>query len=65
MNTRGADKVIWASDYPVLNMNRAVAEAKEIGLKPEVLEKYLSGNAERVFFGERNARHITHAPLAP
>lgn len=65
MNQRGGDKVMFGSDYPVLKMDRAVTEARELDLKPEVLEKYLYANAQRVFFGERNARHITHAPLTP
>ena len=65
MNQRGGDKVMFGSDYPVLKMDRAVNEARELDLKPEVLEKYLYSNAQRVFFGERNARHITHAPLTP
>jgi predicted TIM-barrel fold metal-dependent hydrolase len=60
MNSRGGDKVMFGSDHPVLGLDRAVREAQEIGLRPEVLEKYLCGNAERVFFGERRARHITH-----
>ena len=63
MNTRGADKVLFGSDHPVLNLERAVREAKDLPLKPEVMEQYLSGNAERIFFGERHPRHITHAPL--
>jgi uncharacterized protein len=63
MNTRGADKVLFGSDHPVLRLERAVAEAMELDLRPGVREKFLAGNAERVFFGERTARHITHAPL--
>jgi predicted TIM-barrel fold metal-dependent hydrolase len=63
MNTRAPDKVMFGSDYPVLNLDRAVKEATALDLRPEVLEQYLSGNAERVFFGERRARHVTHAPL--
>lgn len=63
MNTRGADKVLFGSDYPVLNLERAIREAEELDLRPGVLHQYLYGNAERVFFGERRARYITHAPL--
>jgi predicted TIM-barrel fold metal-dependent hydrolase len=51
MNTRGQDKVIFASDHPALPMERAVKEARALELRPGVLEKYLYGNAERVFFG--------------
>jgi len=63
MNTRGADKVLFGSDHPVLRLERAVAEATELDLRPDVREKFLFDNAERVFFGERRARHVTHAPL--
>ncbi|UCE85119.1 MAG: amidohydrolase [Deltaproteobacteria bacterium] len=51
MNTRGKDKVIFASDHPVLTMERAVGEARALELRPGVLEKYLYENAARVFFG--------------
>jgi predicted TIM-barrel fold metal-dependent hydrolase len=65
MNTRGGDKVMFGSDHPVLGLERAVREAQELDLRPDVREKYLAGNAERVFFGPRRARHIVHAPLEP
>jgi predicted TIM-barrel fold metal-dependent hydrolase len=60
---RGQDKVMIASDYPVLPIDRCVREAQELGLESAVLEKYLYGNAERVFFGERRSRYVEHAPL--
>ncbi len=63
MRTRGSDKVMLASDFPILPVERCVREAKELDLPAEVLAKYLHDNAERVFFGERHARRITHAPL--
>jgi predicted TIM-barrel fold metal-dependent hydrolase len=53
MNTRGADKVIFASDHPALPMERAVKEARALELRPGVLEKYLHYNAERLFFSSR------------
>lgn len=52
MRTRGPDKVIYASDHPVLSMTRCIPEAKALDLSPEVLDKYLSHNARRFFFGE-------------
>ena len=63
LRTRGADKVMWASDYPVFPIDRSLREARELGLEDEVLDKYLFVNAERVFFGERKARHVRHAAL--
>ena len=51
MNTRGQDKVIFASDHPALPMERAVVEARNLDLRPGVAEKFLYENAQRVFFG--------------
>jgi predicted TIM-barrel fold metal-dependent hydrolase len=53
MNTRGQDKILMASDHPVLSMERCVSEARALGLRPGVLEKYLYANAERLFFSKR------------
>jgi predicted TIM-barrel fold metal-dependent hydrolase len=63
MNTRGSDKVMFASDYPVLGIDRCIKEAGELNLRPGVLEKYLAENADRVFFGQRISRHVVHAEL--
>ena len=63
MNSRGQDKVMFGSDYPVLEMDRALREVMELDLRPQVLTNYLSGNAERIFFGERPSRHVAHYPL--
>ena len=49
MNTRGADKVMWASDFPVLPIQRTVDEALELPLKDDVLRGYVGANAEAVF----------------
>ncbi len=56
LNTRGQDKILYASDHPVLSMERCVKEATELDLRPGVLDKYLYANAERVFFSPRNPR---------
>ena len=50
MNTRGSHKILFASDHPVLAMERCVREANELNLRDGVLEKFLGGNAERLFF---------------
>ncbi|MGB3894600.1 amidohydrolase family protein [Mycolicibacter sinensis] len=52
MRTRGADKIIFASDWPVLRMNRVVPEALGLDLPPEVMDKYLYHNAHEFFFGD-------------
>jgi predicted TIM-barrel fold metal-dependent hydrolase len=53
MNTRGQDKILFASDHPVLSFKRCVEEAKQLDLRPGVLDKYLRANAERLFFSPR------------
>jgi predicted TIM-barrel fold metal-dependent hydrolase len=63
MNTRGADKVMFGSDYPVLDIDRCLKEVAELDLRPGVLAKYLHDNAERVFFGDRPSRHVAHRSL--
>jgi predicted TIM-barrel fold metal-dependent hydrolase len=55
MRTRGPDKVLYASDHPVLPMTRCIAEAKQLDLPEEVLDKYLFRNANRFFFGDVTA----------
>jgi predicted TIM-barrel fold metal-dependent hydrolase len=49
MNTRGQDKVMFATDFPFLPFDRAVEAAGALRLRPGVLEKYLRDNALRVF----------------
>jgi predicted TIM-barrel fold metal-dependent hydrolase len=49
LNTRGRGKVMWASDYPALPMERCVREAQELDLRPGVLEEYFAGTAEKVW----------------
>jgi predicted TIM-barrel fold metal-dependent hydrolase len=50
MRTRGSNKVIYASDWPVLKMRRVVPEAVALDLPAEVLDKYLYNNAHEFFF---------------
>lgn len=57
MNTRGQDKVLFASDHPALGMERTLTEARALDLRDGVLDKYLRTNAERVFFADRNPRY--------
>jgi hypothetical protein len=37
-------------------MGRCLEEARKLDLRPGVLEKYLQGNASRVFFGVGGAK---------
>jgi predicted TIM-barrel fold metal-dependent hydrolase len=58
LNTRGADKVMWASDYPLLSLERCVRELAELPLKDEERRaKFIRGNALRMFFGTDAAGH--------
>lgn len=50
MRTRGKDKIIFASDAPVLSITRCVAEARQLDLPAEILDDYMYGNAQRFFF---------------
>ena len=49
MNTRGQDKVMFATDFPFLPFDRAIETAKALPFRPGVLQKYLRDNARRVF----------------
>ena len=57
MNTRGQDKIIFASDHPALGMRRCVSEARALDLRDGVLEKFLYTNAEQLFFSPRSPRY--------
>ncbi len=52
MNTRGQDKVLWASNHPTLPIPRCFEEFDGLPLREGVLDKFLYRNAARVFFGE-------------
>ncbi len=49
--TRGRDRIIFATDYPVLSMERCLGEAVALGLDDDVLDAWLYGNADAFFFG--------------
>ncbi len=48
-SSRGRAKVMWASYFPLLAVERCVTEAKALPLRPESMEAYLGANALRVF----------------
>jgi predicted TIM-barrel fold metal-dependent hydrolase len=48
-NSRGKDKVLFGTDWPVVNHERSMRELKDLGLKPEVMQKLLRDNALNVF----------------
>jgi predicted TIM-barrel fold metal-dependent hydrolase len=55
MNTRGQDKIMFASDHPVLAFGRCIKEAQELNLREGVLDKFLYSNADRLFFSGRTS----------
>jgi len=63
MNTRGQGKILFASDHPALDWERCVNEARGLDLREGVLEKFLYGNADRFFYGERKPRYGELAAL--
>jgi hypothetical protein len=50
MRTRGKNKVIFASDAPVLSITRTTTEARALDLPEEVMENWMYNNAQRFFF---------------
>jgi len=51
MRTRGKDRILFASDHPVLSMERCLGEAAALDLSDEVRDGWLYGNASAFFFG--------------
>jgi predicted TIM-barrel fold metal-dependent hydrolase len=45
----GAGKVLFASDYPLMDISRPLEQARSAGLAPDVEERLLSGNAAKLF----------------
>jgi predicted TIM-barrel fold metal-dependent hydrolase len=50
MRTRGKNRVMFASDSPVLSIRRTVKEASELDLPEDVLDNYLYQNAQDFLF---------------
>src|SRR5205085_925085 len=50
LNTRGQEKIVFATDFPFVMPERALEEAKALDLREGVLDKYLYANAHRLFF---------------
>lgn len=48
-SSRGRDRVLFATDWPMLPLDRMVAEARSLSMSPSALEAYLGGNARAVF----------------
>jgi hypothetical protein len=49
MRGRGAKKVMFGTNYPMLTASACLEGFESLGLSDEAKERYLSGNARRVF----------------
>ncbi len=49
LNSYGREKVLFGTDWPVIDPERAVAEIAELDIKPEAKKLLMRGNALRVF----------------
>src|SRR5882672_3368647 len=49
INSYGQDKVLFGTDFPILDFERTRAEVEALGLKPEPKRKFLRDNAIRVY----------------
>lgn len=49
LNSYGQDKVIFGTDFPIIDFDRAMKEIGDLGLKPQVLEKFLRRNVEKIY----------------
>lgn len=49
LRTYGQDKCIFATDWPVLDFARPVQQAADLGLPPEVYQKFMVDNAVAAF----------------
>ena len=49
LNSYGQDKVLFGTDFPVLDFERTRREIEALGLKPEALRKLLRDNALKVY----------------
>jgi predicted TIM-barrel fold metal-dependent hydrolase len=49
LNTFGQDKVLFGTDFPVIDPERAMREIDELGLRPEPRRKVLRENALRLY----------------
>lgn len=58
LNSLLAEQVLFGTDWPVFPMDRALAEWRELELKPAVLKRLLGGNARRLLASARAAASL-------
>lgn len=55
INSWGQDKVLFGTDFPIIDFERATKEVNELGLRPEAKEKLMWKNAARLYgFGAKD-----------
>ncbi len=64
LNTYGRHKVLFGTDWPVIDPERAIAEIEQLGLRPEAKRMLLRDNALRVFRLPESASAGAAAPAA-
>ncbi|MFZ0500935.1 MAG: amidohydrolase family protein [Steroidobacteraceae bacterium] len=56
LNTRGRDKVMWASDHPILPFDRCMSELTHVEFRDQLTRsRFLGENARRLFFVDAGA----------
>lgn len=53
MRTRGRAKVLFASDHPLLELEKCLADVRDLDFNDDLRDAYLHGNAERLFFNQQ------------
>ena len=49
INTYGQDKVLFGTDFPVLDFDRTMREIDELGLRPDSRRKFLRDNVVNAY----------------
>jgi predicted TIM-barrel fold metal-dependent hydrolase len=65
MDRRCPTKVMFASDFPFLSMERCASEARQLDLPPPALSRYLYDNAAEVLLGPPRAAQTSGFPAVP
>lgn len=57
LNSRGQDRVMWASDHPIIPFERCLREMSEVRFRDDLTKsKFLYENANRLFFTKADAQ---------
>ena len=59
MSTRGKDRILFASDYPVLSIERCLGEAANLDLTDDVRERLAVRQRERVLLRRELTKRLS------